>query len=43
MTKPEREKIDRMRKLLAFLLTETDAEITLATIEAVIEIIDDLT
>jgi hypothetical protein len=42
MTKPQREKIDRVKKLLTFILTETDADITLATIEAVIEILDDL-
>jgi hypothetical protein len=42
MTKPEKEKIAQAKKLLSYILTCDDTEITLATIEAVIEILDDL-
>jgi hypothetical protein len=42
MTKVEKEKIKKVKDLLQFVLTASDIEITLATIEAVIEILDDL-
>jgi hypothetical protein len=42
MSKAEEEKIKKAKDLLTFVLTIEDLEITLSTIEAVIEILDDL-
>ena len=42
MTKQEKEKIVRAKKLLTYILTISEPDITLATIEAVIEILEDL-
>jgi hypothetical protein len=42
MSKTEQEEIKKAKDLLTFVLTIEDLEITLSTIEAVIEILDDL-
>ncbi len=42
MTTDEKEKIQQAKKMLAFLLTLDDRDIIMATIESVIEILEDL-